>query len=56
MEAAMNGDMLMPKKKSKPLEWPSAYNESYINVHIGRYFGNSVPIIGKMADINMWDR
>ena len=53
MEAAMNGDMLVPQKKSKPLEWPSAYNESY---HIGRYFGNSVPIIGKMADINMWDR
>ena len=56
MEAAMNGDMLTPKKLSDPLEWPSQYNESYVNVHIGRYFGDNVPIIGKMADINIWDR
>ena len=56
MEAAMNGEMLTPIKKRYPLEWPSQYNESYVNVHIGRYFGDRVPIIGRMADINIWDR
>ena len=56
MEAAMNGEILTPKKKSNPLAWPSQYDENYINVHIGRYFGDNVPIIGKMADINIWDR
>ena len=56
MEAAMNGKMLTPIKKSMSLEWPSQYNESYVNVHMGRYFGDNVPIIGRMADINIWDR
>ena len=56
MEAAMNGEILTPKKKSNPFEWPSAYDENYVDVYMARYFGKSVPIIGKMADINIWDR
>ena len=56
LEAALNGKILTPKKKSNPFEWPSAYDENYVDVYMARYFGKSVPIIGKMADINIWDR
>ena len=53
MEVAMNGEILRAKRK-KAITWNNETN--FRNLHIGRYFGYSVPIIGKIADINMWDR
>ena len=54
MEAAMNGEILTPIKK-KPLEMATEYDGKDLILHMGRY-QNTVPIIGKMADINVWDR
>ena len=54
MEAAMNGEILTPIKK-KPLEMATEYDGKDLILHMGRY-QNSVPVIGKMADINVWDR
>ena len=54
MEAAMNGEILTPIKK-KPLEMATEYDGKDLILQMGRY-QNTVPIIGKMADINVWDR
>ena len=54
-------DMFLNGKKSqqkfrKPIVLPEDSADLPLVIRFGRYFYDDTPLIGKLVDINMWDR
>ena len=55
VEMFLNGEK-SAKKVKKPITVPEGSEGSPLIVRIGRYYYDDTPLIGKMVDINLWDR
>ena len=56
MQMFLNGEQLEAEKGSKPTKLPDGHETSPLIVRFGRYFFDDTALIGKVLDINMWDR
>ena len=55
VEMFLNGEKNQQIIK-KPIVLPEESNENPLIVRFGKYFYDNTPLIGKVVDINIWDR
>ena len=55
LEMFRNGEK-SPQKVSRPLVLPEGSAEQPLIIRFGRYYYDDTPLIGKIVDINIWDR
>ena len=55
VEMFLNGKRSQQKVK-KPIALPEDSGEKPLIIRFGRYFYDDTPLIGKVVDINIWDR
>ena len=51
----LNGEK-MPQIVKKPISLPDSSDNERLIVRMGRYYYDGTPLIGKIVDINIWDR
>lgn len=56
MQMYLNGEELEAEKGSKVTKLPDGHESSPLIVRLGRYFFDDTALIGKVLDVNMWDR
>ena len=45
-----------PQIDKKPLTLPGDHQDKPLIIRMGRYYYDDTPLIGKIVDINIWDR
>lgn len=51
----LNGERATQVKK-KPISLPDSYEDKNLIIRFGHYYFDRTPLIGTLADINIWDR
>ena len=51
----INGER-SPQIDKKPLTLPGDHQDKPLIIRMGRYYYDDTPLIGKIVDINIWDR